>query len=50
MGLDFDRVTRTTTCKRLMATLQSEDLQHYLTHCYHVLLQPMSQGGNEGDM
>ena len=44
MGLDFDRITRTTTCKQLMATLQSEDLQHYLTHCYHVLLQPMTQG------
>ena len=44
VGMDFDRVTRTDTCKRLMATLRPEDLNQYLNHCYRVLLQPNVHG------
>ena len=32
VGMDFDRVTRTDTCKRLMATLRPEDLDQPNVH------------------
>ena len=46
--MDFDRMARTDTCSRLLASLKSEDLQQFLSHCYRVLLQPAVQGMRDG--
>lgn len=41
VGLDFDKMTGSTTCKELMESLKEEDIEKFLSHCYGVFLQPL---------